>query len=154
MTTLEPYLSQHAFFRGLDAEFIQVLVGCASNVHFDAGEVIFRHGEKADRFFLIRSGRVSVEISTPEGSSLRIQTLGEGDVLGWSWLFPPFLWHFDASATELTRAVALDGVCLRRKCEEDTALGFELTKRFSSTMHERLQATRMQILDIYGPTSA
>jgi hypothetical protein len=76
--------------------------------------------------------------------------LGEGEILGWSWLIPPYNWHFDARAVELTRAIALDGKCLRNKCEQDHDLGYELLKRFAHIMEQRLQATRLQLLDVYG----
>ena len=81
---------------------------------------------------------------------MMIQTIDEGDVLGWSWLFPPYVWHFDVKAVELTRAIAMDGECLRNKCEEDHELGYEIMKRFSHVMVNRLSATRLQLLDIYG----
>jgi CRP-like cAMP-binding protein len=150
METLERILLEHPFLKGLDRSYIELIVGCASNVRFNAGEFIFREGEEANRFYFIRHGRVALEIFVPERGAITIQTLGEGDVLGWSWLFPPYRWHFDARALELTRAIALDGKCLRQKCEENHDLGYELMKRFAHVIEERLQATRIQLLDIYG----
>jgi CRP/FNR family transcriptional regulator, cyclic AMP receptor protein len=150
MQTLEPMLAEHPFFKDLDLRYLELIVGCASNVRFDAGQFIFREGQEANQFYLLRHGKVTLEIFVPGRGSLTIQTLREGDVLGWSWLFPPYHWHFDAQAIELTRAIALDGKCLRTKCEEDHALGYELLKRFSHIMMQRLQATRLQLLDIYG----
>ncbi len=79
-----------------------------------------------------------------------IETLGPGDVVGWSWLFPPYRWQFDAVALERVAAVALDGACLRAKCDDDTRLGFELTRRFAGVLIDRLQATRLRLLDLYG----
>jgi CRP-like cAMP-binding protein len=143
-------LKEHAFFQGLKPDYIELLIDCASNVRFEAGEFIFRQGEGANRFYLIRHGRVAVEISAPEQKSIAIKTLTENDVLGWSWLFPPYQWQFDARALELTRTVALDGWCLRGKCDSDSELGYELMKRFSRIMLETLQATRLQLLDLYG----
>lgn len=148
--TLEPLLAEHPFFRGLEPHYLSLLVGCAANVRFDAGEYIFREGEDANEFYIIRHGKVALELFTPERGILTIQTLGAGDVLGWSWLFPPYRWRFDARARELTRAIALDGTCLRRKCDEDHSLGYELVKRFAQIIIERLQATRLQLLDVYG----
>jgi hypothetical protein len=81
---------------------------------------------------------------------MMITTLGAGELVGWSWLFPPYRWHFDARATELTRTIAFDGACLRDKCEQDHDLGYELMRRFASLMLDRLQATRLQLLDVYG----
>ncbi len=143
-------LKEHAFFQGLRSDYIELLIDCASNVGLAADELIFRQGEGAHRFYLIRHGRVAVEISTPGQKSITIKTLTDNDVLGWSWLFPPYQWQFDARALELTRAIALDGLCLRGKCDSDPELGYELMKRFSRIMLETLQATRLQLLDLYG----
>ena len=150
METFQRIVAEHPFFEGLAAEHVQLIVGCASNVRFDAGQFIFRAGEEADQFYLIRHGRVALEIAAPQGPPITIQTIGEGEILGWSWLIPPYHWHFDARAIELTRAIALDGKCLREKCEEDHDLGYELLKRFAHIMDQRLQATRLQLLDVYG----
>jgi CRP/FNR family transcriptional regulator, cyclic AMP receptor protein len=124
-------------------------VGCASNVRFNPGEFIFRAGQEANHFYVVRSGRVSVETFAPQRGAITIETVGDGELLGWSWLIPPFEWHFDARALNLTRAVALDARCLRNKCDADTALGYELLKRFSQVMEQRLEATRLQLLDLY-----
>lgn len=143
-------LTEHSLFRGLDAAMTDAITGCASNVRFQADQEIFRAGAPANQFFLIRQGRVAIEIFVPGQGPLTIQTIGAGDVLGWSWLFPPYQWHFDARATEETLAIALDGQCLRGKCEADHDLGYELMKRFSAIMTARLQAARVQLLDLYG----
>ena len=153
MQTLEPVLAEHPFFQGLAPEYLRVLVGCASNLRFEAGQQIFREGEEANEFYLIRHGKVALEVYVPGRGSITIQTLGVGEILGWSWLVPPYQWRFDARAVELTRAIALDGKCLRTKCEDDPRLGFALLKRFAHVMTERLQATRLQLLDVYGNRS-
>ena len=150
ISTLAPILKEHTFFQELKPNYIELLVECASNVRFQAGEFIFHQGEKANRFYLIRHGRVAVEISAPGRQPIVIKTITDNDVLGWSWLFPPYQWHFDARALELTRAIALDARCLRGKCDRDPELGYELMKRFSFIMLETLQATRLQLLDLYG----
>ena len=152
--TLEPYLASQPLFQDLDQEYLELLAGCASNVRFQPKQLIFRQGEPADRFYLIREGSVSLEIPSLHDGPLTIQTLGKGEVLGWSWLFPPYQWHFDARARQATRAIAMDGRCLRGKCDADPALGYDLMKRFSAIMHERMQAARLQIIDLYGPTAA
>mgnify|MGYP001615923844 CR=1 FL=1 len=149
METLEPILREHPFFAGLTHEHLTLIVGCASNVRFDAGKFIFREGEEANQFYLIRHGKVAVEVYAAERGSITIQTLGEGEVLGWSWLLPPYQWQFDARAVELTRAIALDATCLRKKCEEDHHLGYELLKRFAHLIEDRLQAMRLQLLNVY-----
>ena len=117
---------------------------------FETGNYIFREGENADNFYLIREGKVALETNVPGQGAVTVQTLSKGEVLGWSWLVPPFRWSFDARAIEPTRAIALDGKCLRDKCEADPRLGFELLKRFAGVIVSRLQAARMQTLDIYG----
>jgi CRP/FNR family cyclic AMP-dependent transcriptional regulator len=150
METIEPLLAEHPFFKGIESRHLQLLVGCASNVRFNAGEFLFREGEEANQFYVVRFGKVSVEVYNPQKGGITIQTLGEGDILGWSWLIAPYQWHFDARATELTRAIALDGKCLRGKCEEDRDFGYELLKRFAGIMASRLEATRVQLLDVYG----
>jgi CRP-like cAMP-binding protein len=150
METLEPLLADHSFFRDLPPDYIRLLAGCAKNVRFEAGQAIFREGEDADQFYLIRDGRVALEVFTPERGSAPILTLGAGDALGWSWLIPPYKWRFDARAIETTLAFALDGKCLRGKCEEDPRLGYELLKRIAEVIVERLHATRLQMLDVYG----
>jgi CRP-like cAMP-binding protein len=150
MHTLEPLLAQHPFFAGLDQRLLQILAGCATNVRFEAGQFVLREGEEADQFFLLRSGKVSLEIFAPQRGPIVIETLGEGDVLGWSWLTAPYRWNLDARALELTRAIALDGACLRGKCEADHDLGYALYKRFTPVVAQRLQATRLQLLDVHA----
>jgi CRP-like cAMP-binding protein len=148
--TLEPLLAEHPFFRDLAPGDIQYLTGCAKNARFEAGQMIFREGEDADQFYLIRDGRVALENFTPGRGPTPILTLGAGDPLGWSWLVPPYKWRFDASAIETTRVFALDGKCLRGKCDQDPRFGYELLKRIAAIIAERLHATRLQMLDVYG----
>jgi CRP-like cAMP-binding protein len=148
---LEPILEDHPFFKDMKKEHIDLLAGCASNVRFEKGDVIFRQDTDADKFYVIREGHVAVDVTSSDRGTLTIATLGAGNILGWSWLFPPYLWHFDARATEPTHAIALDGRCLRGKCDEDTRFGYELLKRFSAIVIDRLQATRLQLIDVYGP---
>jgi CRP-like cAMP-binding protein len=150
MESLKSYLEEHPFLRGLSTEHIALIVGCASNVRFDAGQYIFKEGQEANQFYIIRYGKISLEVYQASRGPLTIQTINEGEVLGWSWLVPPYNWHFDARALELTRAIALDGKCLRTKCEEDHDLGYEILKRFVHIIMERLQATRIQLLDLYN----
>lgn len=150
MDTLEPIIAEHPFARDLDRRYIDLLVGCAANVRFEAGEFIFREGQEANLFYLIRHGMVAVEIYAGAAGQINVTTIAEGEVLGWSWLFPPYRWKFDARAVEPTRAIALDGKCLRVKCEADHDLGYELLKRFAYMVEQRLDATRLQLLDVYG----
>jgi CRP/FNR family transcriptional regulator, cyclic AMP receptor protein len=150
MEMFEPLLTEHPFFRDLAPGDIKYLTGCAKNARFEAGQMIFREGEDADQFYLIRDGRVALENFTPGRGSASILTLGAGDALGWSWLVPPYKWRFDARAIETTRAFALDGKCLRGKCDRDPRFGYELLKRIAAIIAERLHATRLQMLDVYG----
>lgn len=149
MQTLETILANHPFFKGFEPHYMQLITGCASNVRFKAGTYIFREGEPASSFYIIRQGKVALQAMAAQRGSLIIQTIEDGEVLGWSWLFPPYRWHFGARAIEETRAIVLDGVCLREKGEADHDFGYELVKRVAQIMMERLQATRLQALDIY-----
>jgi CRP/FNR family cyclic AMP-dependent transcriptional regulator len=151
MRTLEGILAQHPFFSGWDPRYFQLAVGCASNVRFNAGEFLFHAGKEANTFYLIREGKVALEVVVPGRGGVTVQTLGGGEMLGWSWLIPPYHWRFDARAVELTRAIALDGKCLRGKCEQDPVFGYDLVKRVTSSVGERLDATRLRLLDMYGP---
>jgi CRP-like cAMP-binding protein len=148
--TLEPIVREHPFCKDLPERYVALITGCAKNVRFDPDSIVFREGEAANEFYLIREGLVGVEVTIPQRGATLVQTVGTGDVLGWSWLFPPYHWHFDARALEATRALALDGKCLRDKCREDHSLGYEFLLRFSQIVTERLEATRLQLLDLYG----
>jgi CRP/FNR family transcriptional regulator, cyclic AMP receptor protein len=149
METLENILAEHPFAKDLDRRYLDLLVGCAANVRFEAGHFVFREGEEAKHFYLIRHGRIALEVFAAPAGEVTIMTLGEGEVLGWSWLFPPYRWKFDARAIEMTRAIALDAQCLRSKCEADHDLGYELLKRFAFMVEQRLDATRLQLLNVY-----
>lgn len=151
--TLEPILAEHPFLQGLDPSVLALIVGCASNVRFDPGQFLFHEAQEANEFYIIRQGRVSLEIHVPNRGPVTLQTVAAGGILGWSWVFPPYRWHSDARALELTRAIALDGACLRRKCDEIPSLGYELMKRFARVLDESLQASRLQLLDVYGHTA-
>jgi CRP-like cAMP-binding protein len=147
---LESVLSEHPFFAGLDAKYMQLLAGCASNAVFRAGEYLMREGEPANHFYIVRHGKIAIELNAPGAGTIPIHTVNEGSVLGWSWLIPPHQWRFDGRAVELTRVLALDGACLRGKCEDDHDLGYELLKRFSAVVAERLKDTRLQLIDMYS----
>ncbi|TLD41004.1 MAG: effector domain of the CAP family transcription factor [Candidatus Jettenia ecosi] len=150
MQTLEQSLSEHPFLKGLDPHHITFITGCASTIHFHDGQSIFREGEAANYFYIIRQGKVAIELFVPERGPIIIQTVGDGDVLGWSWLLPPHQWRFDARAVEPTDAIVLDGRRLRSKCEQDHDLGYELLKRFAAVIASRLESARLQILDVYS----
>jgi len=147
---LEPLLRGHTFFAGLDPAHVTLLAGCASNEVFPADSFLFREGHPAQTFYLIREGRLALEIAAPGRGALVVQTLGEGEVAGFSWLIEPHRWEFDGRAVDQVRAVRMDGRCLRGKCEEDPRLGYDLMRRFAALTTRRLQATRLQLLDVYG----
>lgn len=151
METIDALLARHTFFQGLKREYLELIAGCGRNVHFDAGHYLLREGEKADEFYAIRGGSVSIEIHSPQRGTVALQTVGPGEILGWSWLFPPYRWQFDARARESVPATVFDAACLRTKCDADPALGYELMKRLAQIVTARLEATRLQLLDVYGP---
>lgn len=128
----------------------KLIAGCGKNVHFRSGEMLFREGDAADTFYLVRRGSVAIELAAPARPPIVISTAGEGGLVGWSWLFPPYRWHFDARAREEVSAIAIDGACLRGKCEDDNALGYRLMRCFAQVAVDHLQAARMQVLDLYG----
>jgi CRP-like cAMP-binding protein len=153
-TTLRHLLSEHSFFAGLPGSDLDLIAGCGKNVHFAADETLFDAGAHADTFYVIRRGKVSIETHAPQRSALVIASLSDGDVVGWSWLFPPYRWVFDARAMTETSAIALDGACLRGKCDDDAELGYRLMKQFARIATDRLQAARVQLLDLYSPPGA
>ncbi|HSN81435.1 MAG TPA: cyclic nucleotide-binding domain-containing protein [Polyangiales bacterium] len=140
-------------FSDMQDDHIATIASCAKNMRFHAGQKIYAEGDPADKFLIVREGRVAIDIETPHRGVLTVQTVGPDEVVGWSWLFPPYTWHYNARAVRDTRAIALDGKCLRDKIEYDPKLGYELMKRFSAVMVSRLEAMRMQLMDIYDVSS-
>ena len=133
----------------LEPPALALVAGCASTAAFAAGELLAREGAAADTFYTLREGRVALELRAAAGAIV-IETLGRGDVCGWSWLFPPYHWQFDVRALEPVSALAFDAACLRGKIERDDALGYALLRRFLPVMLDRLQATRLRLVDVYG----
>lgn len=150
METLERILGRHAFFAGLDPAFLKLAAGCAKNLRFEAGAFLAKEGDPADVFHLVRHGRVALELLAPGRGPLTFQTLGPGEIVGMSWIAPPYRWTYDVKALEPVRAFSIDGACLRRKCDADHDLGYEIMRRFLSVTIQRLHATRLQMLDVYG----
>ena len=147
--SMEAVLAQHPLLEGW-LEGVKTVTGCARIVAFDAGKLLLTEGEGADTLYLVRRGTVSIEIHAPGTGPLVIDRIGPGGVVGWSWLFPPYRWHFDARAVGPVGTIAVDGVCLRNKAEKEPAFGYELMRRLSAVLLERLQATRVRLLDLYG----
>lgn len=146
MKTLNEAITKHAFFHGMKPEHLALLTEGANATTFKAGDVLFREGEPANQFFLIESGKMALETHDPANGTMLVQTLGAGDVLGWSWLFPPFIWHFQARVIEPTNAIVLSGAHLLVTAERNHDFGYELMKRVAQVVIRRLQATRKQLL--------
>ncbi len=142
-------ISEHPFLAGMSATHLQVLADSAMLMEFAAGELIFRESDVANRFYLIREGEVSLESADENEIPHLLQNIGAGDVLGWSWLFPPYYWHFDARATKPTTAIFFYGTRLREQCESDPVLGYDLMNRMTKVIIDRLQSTRKQLLNGY-----
>ena len=154
MQTMEEVLGSHPFFAGLNAGAMRLIAGCASNVHFAEGEFLFEEGHEANQFWVIRRGRVAMQMESPGRGAIVTDTMDEGEVVGWSWLVPPYRFFADGRAVTPVSATALDGACLRGKCEADPELGYQLLKRVTSVMYQRLQSTRIRLLDLYGTEPA
>lgn len=154
MQTLDQLIAQAPVFAGLEPAQLELIAGCARNEHVNAQMLLMREGDPADRFFLIRRGAVALEVNAPGGGPLVIETLHPGDTVGWSWLFTPYRWQLDGRTLEACELIAFDGACLRGKCEADHELGYQLMSRFAANLVARLQATRLQLLDVYGHASA
>lgn len=150
MKRIDELIAAAPVFEGLAAEHLSLIAGCGQNLHMPAEEMLLREGDPADRFFLIRRGTVALEVHAPGREALMIETLHDGDPVGWSWLFAPYRWQLDARTIGPCELVAFDGACLRGKCEEDHELGYQLMRRFAASVISRLQATRLQLLDVYG----
>lgn len=141
--------SRHPLLAGLPGDAAQAVAGCATEVTFKPGDLLLVEGDAADVLYLIRHGRVAIEVHWPERGRVVIETVGAGACVGWSWMVPPYRWHFDARAVEPVAAIALDGACLRSKAAADPALGYALMGRISAMLLSRLQATRVRLLDLY-----
>lgn len=149
MRTVADLLIAHPFFADLDEGLVRTLGRCSRNVHVSSGAHLFREGEVADQFFVVRSGRVALDVHVPGRVTEVVATVDAGEVVGWSWFVPPYRWFFDARAVTEVSAVSVDASCIRERCEADPALGFLLMQRVAQVMYQRLQATRLQMLDLY-----
>lgn len=148
MDAIKEVLIGQSFFKGLEPHDIEHIAECASPVKFRPGQFIFHEGDSAEAFFLIQQGKVTVETFVPGRGPITLQTVSPGDVIGWSWLFPPHKWHFDARALEKTQALSFNAKALSKILEDDHDLGYALMQRFAHVMMDRLQATRMQLLEL------
>lgn len=151
---LETIVRDVQLFEGMPGEHVARIAGCASNVLYDAGAIMGRAGDPADVFWVVREGEVSVEAHAPTQGALTIATAHAGDVVGFSWLLPPHKLHFDVRALSPLRALMFDGRCLRNKCATDHEFGYELLRRFSTLMADRMESLGLQLLDVYGDQRA
>lgn len=150
MRSLEQLLGEAPALGSLPAEHRATIAGCARTRSYEPGALLLREGDPADELFVIRRGAVAVETTVPGRGPVTLETLGPGEVLGWSWLVPPYRSAFGARALERVHVVAVDGACLRGKCERDPALGYDLLKVVATVFVHRLAETRMRLLDLYA----
>jgi len=149
MKDIKEIIKEHSFFKDLKPEYLDFIASCASNVVFKKDEMILREGDEANKFCLIRHGKVAIDIPLSKQRGITIQTIKDGDILGWSWLIPPHNYRFNARAITETQAISFDGKCLREKCESKNDLGYELLKRLITVFISRLEMTRMQLISSY-----
>jgi CRP-like cAMP-binding protein len=145
---LGPLVAEHPFFAGMDPAALEIVVGCCANVVFKPGAFLYRQGEAAEKFYLIRDGMVAIEIYVPGRPPIAMETIESGEIIGWSWLMPPYKWGNDARAADTVRAISIDGACLRGKMEKDRVLGYEIYKRFMPIMARRLSQSRLRIVEL------
>jgi CRP-like cAMP-binding protein len=146
---LHRVLEEHQFLKGLSLDQTRVLVSCVKNLRFREGDFLLHEGQDADVFYLLRTGRVALEVHVPGRGPTRMESLGSGDVLGLSWLVPPHRAHVDARASEPVVALAFDGSCLRGKMDADPALGYALSRRILAEAYKRLERVRLARVDVY-----
>jgi CRP-like cAMP-binding protein len=152
-TPIAGIVAAHPLLAGLPGDAVAEVAGCARNVAYAPGALLLAEGDVADTLFLVRRGRVAIEIHAPDRGAIVVETVGPGGTVGWSWLFPPYRWQFDARAIDSVGVVAVDGACLRAKAGADDAFGHQLVTRVAAVLLERLQATRIRLLDLYGANS-
>ncbi len=147
--SLYAYLTAHPMFKGMSQEHLELIAGLSSIGHFSPQQRVFKYDTNADSFFIVREGKVGVEVPAVSGEPLRIQTVTDGAVMGWSWLIPPYRWLFDARVLAPSVIITINGVKLRERCDEDPKLGYELMRRFATLMAERLNAARQSAIKHY-----
>jgi len=146
--TLEKVLEEHPLFRGMKEQHLRTLAESATIVRFEPGDVIFEEGDPAHRFYLIRTGRVALQLVSYRVEPFTLMTLEEGDIIGWSWLFPPYRWKFTAKALGVIRAISIDGRSVCASCDEDHDLGYELMKRFAQICENRVEALSVHLVAV------
>jgi CRP-like cAMP-binding protein len=145
------YLSGHEFFSGFSDDILKFLCECSSTHTIKKGQILFRQGENADKFYVVRNGRISIQMPAIMGPTLEIQALGKSQVLGWSWLISPYKWSFQAKAEEDSELLMFDGAAILARCEQEPKFGYELLKKFATLMSMRLDAARQKMMDEWSP---
>lgn len=153
MKDVAQLLAEQPIFSDLGDDMFALVAGCAHNEHFGVDQYLFKTGEPADRFFLVRHGLVALELVRTAGATLIVDTVSTGGIVGLSWLVPPFRWNLDARAVEETSAVSIDAGCLRQKCDDEPRVGYLLLQRVSGAMYQRMQGARVRMADVYGVPS-
>jgi CRP-like cAMP-binding protein len=149
MTSIDE-LDGYRLFAGLPADALTAVAECSQEARLDEGAVLLVEGDPADAFYLVVSGLVAIEVATPRQGHVVIETIGPGEIVGVSWLLPPYRWTFDARVVEPTSAITIDATCLRQRCDDDPVVGYALFQRFAGLVRDRLQSTRLQLMDLYG----
>lgn len=147
--TIKDSLLEMDFFKGIDKEMIEYISLCGSNKHFHQGQFLGKEGEAANNFYIIRSGRVALQLHHHDKGTIMLKTIHQGEVLGVSWIVPPYRLNFDLLALEETSVIEFNGKCIRDKCDDDHTLGYLLLRKFTGMLSERLKNTRIQLLDVY-----
>ena len=149
--SITEYLSTHEFFSEFSDDDLKFLCECSSTREIKKGQILFLQGEHADKFYVVRSGRISIQMPAIMGPTLEIQAVEEDQVLGWSWLISPYQWNFQTKAEEDSELLQFDGVAILARCEEEPKFGYELLKKFAGLMSVRLNAARQKMMDEWNP---
>lgn len=145
------YLSAHEFFSEFSDDVLKFLCECSSTREIKKGQILFRQGEHADKFYVVRNGRISIQMPAIMGPTLEIQTLGKDQVLGWSWLISPYKWNFQTKAEEDSELLQFDGTAILARCEQEPKFGYELLKKFAGLMSVGLNAACQKMMDEWNP---
>ena len=149
MEPLEHTIARHEFFRDFKPQHLKIFQDCVSDAHYGRDQFILRQGQGAERFFIIRKGEVRLELQTPESGSIPIQTIGPDEIVGWSWIVPPYKSAFDARAVEHLHVIVFDTNELRRKCEQDFELGYRVLQKFTAALSSRFDTVRAMLIDYH-----
>jgi CRP-like cAMP-binding protein len=149
--SIAEYLSAHDFFSEFSADLLEFLCECSSSHEIKKGQLLFRQGEDADKFYVVRTGLISLQMPAIMGPTLEIQTLDADQVLGWSWLISPYKWNFQSKAEEDSKLLQFDGAIILARCEQDPKFGFELIKKFAALMSVGLNAARQKMMEEWNP---